>query len=68
MKSSHSLACRTPFAEFNHLTLAEVAEFEQLYRARRYADYERAFPPRYRYLLRRRPIGFALPDARTSST
>lgn len=41
----------------NHLSLAEIAEFERLYRARRYED---PISARYRELLYRRAPGWQL--------
>lgn len=58
-KPRDPLACKMPPWDQNHLTLAEVAEFERLYRERRYED---GISPRYRELLYRRPPGWQLPS------
>lgn len=49
------LACKIPMAEFNHLTLAEVAEFER-YEAMygRHSLWNRGFDQRYHHLLKHR--------------
>ena len=58
-KPRDPLVCQTPPWDQNHLTLAEVREFERLYRERRYED---GISPRYRELLYRRPPGWQLPS------
>jgi len=47
--------CRTPFAEFNHLSLAAVAEFERLAKL---PQEQRWRNPRYLSLLHRRDPGW----------
>ena len=48
-------ACPLPMSEFNHLSLAEVAEFERREREGSSADFgERGYNPRYYRLLARR--------------